>query len=367
MNNIINSRRIRRALLATMSAMLFAGAAQAAFIITPFETTGAGLGTVNTVLTFSRTPTESGCVSRGAGVDVVGPAACLGANVGGDEGTGASQTQTRSLGELGLTSADNLRAVFNSSQSAGGPIQLDSLVLGIYSDTGTLLFTSSTFAPILFPITFSGTGTSGYVFRLDPADAAAAQPFFANPTNRIGISASASMTSGGPETIFIADVAGVAPSAVDIALTKTDSADPATVNSSLAYTITARNNGPNTATNVVITDTLPASVDFVSFSTTQGSCMRSGSVITCNLGTIGVGQVVTVQIVVTPRTPGTITNSVTGTSTEVDTNPANNTATQPTLILGAAPTAVPTFSGWALLLLGLLVTVLGAGVMRMRA
>ena len=203
-----------------------AGVSHAGFILSPEPTSGTGLGAVNTILTVQRTPSESGCVGRAAGVDVVGSTACLGGNSGGDEKTSLAQTQTRSFAELGLTSSDNLRAVFNASQSSGGPIKIDNLVLGIYSDAGALLFTSSLFAPTLIPFTFPGVGTSGFVFKLDAADALAAQGLFANQTNRVGISFSGSITDGGAETIYIADAGNVAPAAIDLSLTKTASAGP---------------------------------------------------------------------------------------------------------------------------------------------
>lgn len=335
-------------------ALVAVGVAHAGFILVPEETSGTGIGTVNAILTVQNTPSESGCVRRGAGVDIIGPAACLGANTGGNEGTGLSQTQTRSVAELGLTTSDNLRAVLNVNQTSGGPIMVNSIVLGIFSDTGTLLFTSSLFAPTFLPFSFGGTGTSGFVFRLDPIDAAAASSFFANPTNRVGLSFSASQSNSASEVLYIADVGVVGPAAIDLAMTKVDSADPAVVGSSLTYVITARNNGPNTATNVVVTDTLPASVNVVSITPSQGTCSRTGAVITCPLGTIGALQSATIQVVVVPTTPGSISNTAAVTATQTDTVAANNTAVQTTVILAstaAAAAAIPTLSEWGMIIL----------------
>ena len=340
------------------------GVSNAAFILAPEPTSGNGLGSVNTILTVQRTGSESGCVGRRAGVDVTGPTACTGANTGGDEKTSQSQTQTRSIAELGLTSSDNLRAVFNGNQSSGGPIKIDSLILGIYNNAGTLLFTSGIFAPTLLPFTFPGIGTSGYVFRLDPADALAARSFFADPTNRIGISFSGSMTDGGAETIYIADAGGVAPAAVDLSLTKVASG-PGVVGSSFLYTLTATNNGPNAATNVVATDNLPASLNIVSITPSQGTCGRQGAVITCALGTINILQSATVQIVVVPTTPGTLTNTATVAATQTDVVVANNTATAVTQIAPAIvppstpPATVPTLTAWGITILGFAIAMTG--------
>ncbi len=363
MNPRYQLRSIFPAFLLGLWALATVEAAHAGFIISPEQQTGGtGLGAVNTILTVQNNPSESGCVRRGAGVDIVGPAACLGANTGGNEGTGSSQTQTRSIAELGLTSADNLRAILNANESSTGSIQIDSIVLGIFSDSGTLLFTSSLFAPTFLPFTFAGTGTSGFVFRLDPIDTAAAQALFANPANRVGLSFSASQSESGSETLYIADAGVVGPAAVDIAMTKTDSADPVVVGSSLTYVITARNNGPNTATNVVVTDTLPASVNVVSITPSQGTCSRNGAVITCSMGTIDIGQSATITVVVVPTTAGSISNTVTATATQADTVPANNTAVQTTLILAsaaAAAAAIPTLSEWGMVILVLAVLAIG--------
>lgn len=174
----------------------------------PMETTGTGLGTVNTILTVNNSPMESGCVGFDGTADVVGAGACPVGIAGGDEQTGESQTQTRTMEELGLAGAQQLRIVLNASETGGDAIGLDNLVLTIFGSDGTELFTSGPFAPVVIPETFEGTGTAGFVFRLDETQAAAAQPFFA-AQNRIGLAASLSATSSGNETFFVADVGGL--------------------------------------------------------------------------------------------------------------------------------------------------------------
>ena len=48
----------------------------------------------------------------------------------------------------------------------------------------------------------------------------------------------------------------------DLAITKTDSPDPVVAGGLLTYTINVTNNGPADATEVVVTDTLPAGTTF---------------------------------------------------------------------------------------------------------
>ena len=71
-------------------------------------------------------------------------------------------------------------------------------------------------------------------------------------------------------------LAGAAVGPTDLALTKSDSADPAVQGQDFAYTIQARNVGTNDASGVVVTDALPSAVDYVSSSATVGSCDRAG-------------------------------------------------------------------------------------------
>src|SRR5689334_11986082 len=60
----------------------------------------------------------------------------------------------------------------------------------------------------------------------------------------------------------------VNPSSADLSVTKTASPNPGQVGVPLTYRIIATNNGPAVATNVNVTDTLPAGVTFVSATTT---------------------------------------------------------------------------------------------------
>ena len=176
----------------------------------PEDFEGTGLGSVNTILTLespANTTVEEGSVARmvGSDTDVIS----------GDAKTGASQTQTRSIEELGITSASDIRVVFNALEPGNGAnsVSLDDLVLTIFSPTGTELFSTGAFSPIDFADTFTGAGNSGFVFALDAAQAAAAQAAaFAGDfgANLFGLSASVSDATGGFETFFVAS-AGVTP------------------------------------------------------------------------------------------------------------------------------------------------------------
>jgi hypothetical protein len=172
-------------------------------------TSGTGLGAVNTVLTVTSpgsTSTETGCVGASSvGTMVIGSSACFGGALGGNELTGASQTELRTIAQSGATDANSFLIVLNANEPAGNSITLNQLSVRFYSPTGTVLFTASTAGAITFPATFSGIGNAGFGFQLDAAQAAAATAAtaFSNSSNLIGLSASLSDATGGPETFFV--------------------------------------------------------------------------------------------------------------------------------------------------------------------
>jgi uncharacterized repeat protein (TIGR01451 family) len=123
----------------------------------------------------------------------------------------------------------------------------------------------------------------------------------------------------------------VAPSP-DLAVSKTDSPDPVVINDQLTYTLTVNNAGEGDASGVTLTDTLPVSVNFVSVTTSQGSCGEAVGVVTCNLGDLASGANAIVTLVVKPTATGTLTNNVTVESAETDENPGNNSDTEQTTV-----------------------------------
>ncbi len=99
--------------------------------------------------------------------------------------------------------------------------------------------------------------------------------------------------------------ASAAPGDADLALTKSDSPDPVASGGRLTYTIVVQNLGPLAATGVVVTDPLTASeVDFVSATTTVGTCQHQAKTVTCSLGTLAASSSATVTIVVEPKKSG---------------------------------------------------------------
>ena len=122
--------------------------------------------------------------------------------------------------------------------------------------------------------------------------------------------------------------------AADVSLVKSDSPDPVAEGGELTYTIQVFNVGPDPATGVVVTDELPGGVDFISASTTSGTCDRKGKTVTCELGNLPVHAytpVATITIKVRPTKAGTLTNTATVTSGD-DPVAANNAASETTRV-----------------------------------
>jgi uncharacterized repeat protein (TIGR01451 family) len=125
--------------------------------------------------------------------------------------------------------------------------------------------------------------------------------------------------------------ASAAVGATDLSLSKTDTADPVTVGDTFGYVITAKNDGTMDAGDVKITDPLPSRVAYVSATPSSGSCQKSGSKVTCDLGQVNAGASASVTIMVKASKSGTASNTASLTSAD-DTNAANNVATQTTVI-----------------------------------
>src|SRR4051812_6575680 len=125
-------KRMKLAMAVSAALALGSTAANASLVlVSPTDVNGAGLGAVNTVLTITspaNTTTETGSVGLNtSGVQVT-------------SGNTQAQTQVRSLSTVGVNSASSLRVVFNASEPGGDSINLNNLVLTIYSPTGTPLF-----------------------------------------------------------------------------------------------------------------------------------------------------------------------------------------------------------------------------------
>ena len=122
---------------------------------------------------------------------------------------------------------------------------------------------------------------------------------------------------------------GTGTSSADLSISASASPNPVAVNSTLTYMLTVTNNGPSGATGVTLTDTLPTGVSFQSATITpSGTCANASGIVTCSIGSLAVGVMATVTLVVTtPATAATPSNTATVSGNQTDPNLTNNTAT----------------------------------------
>ncbi len=196
-------------------------------------------------------------------------------------------------------------------------------------------------------VNLNATGLpAGATFSFNPATIAITDAFSKTSTLTVNTTAGSPV---GNQTVTISSSSGslmhsaqvglqiISPSNVDLSMTKAASPNPGQVGINLSYRLTVINNGPAQATNVMVNDTLPAGVTFVSSSASQGSCNGTTS---CALGPLASGATAIVTIVVAPTAPGQLVNSATVSSAETDYATANNSASITTLIQAAAASPV---------------------------
>ncbi|HEX5929931.1 MAG TPA: PASTA domain-containing protein [Solirubrobacterales bacterium] len=94
----------------------------------------------------------------------------------------------------------------------------------------------------------------------------------------------------------------------------------------LTYSIQVKNNGPERASGVVLSNPLPAGATLVSVATSQGTCGGTAS-ISCSLGILRSGASASLTIKMSAKLGKKVTNTATVSSQAVDTNPGNDSAT----------------------------------------
>lgn len=106
----------------------------------------------------------------------------------------------------------------------------------------------------------------------------------------------------------------------------------------LSYAITAKNNGPDTAQAVSVTDVTPAGTTFVSVTRNTGSCtappVGGTGTVTCTVGTMANSTSLKITLVVNVNAAAgnVITDTAAVTSTTSDPNTKNNSATATTTV-----------------------------------
>jgi uncharacterized repeat protein (TIGR01451 family) len=141
--------------------------------------------------------------------------------------------------------------------------------------------------------------------------------------------------------VLLAAVPSAASAAPDVALTQNASPSTVLVSEQITYDLAVKNNGPDGATAVQVTDTLPSGVTFDTATSSQGTCTHpSTDTVSCDLGPLANGNTATVQIKVHATAAGQPTNQATATTTPPDPNPADNSASTQTTVNPSADLAI---------------------------
>ncbi|HKI27650.1 MAG TPA: DUF11 domain-containing protein [Candidatus Sulfotelmatobacter sp.] len=248
---------------------------------------------------------KSGPATAAAGTNVT--YSIVVSNFGPSNATGVTVTDTL---PPGVTLVSTSIACTNAAGTLTCPI-------GALADTATSTFTVT----VHIPSSFGGGGsiTNFASVTGDQIDS--------NPNNN-----NSSATTG---------VLAVA----DLATSKTGPTNPVAAGTNITYTIGVSNAGPSDAPNVVVTDTLPVGVNFVS---STAGCSGT-TVLTCNLGTLVNGASTSFNVTVgvpanylssRSETTTSISQTAAVTSSATDPNLLNNTATVNTTLIAVADLSI---------------------------
>ena len=170
--------------------------------------TGQGFGNIVSILEVHSvgndpTPdTEAGDVSP-AGVDQLG--ALPGGGTPDDASSVAVKTKTVTFGEIGVTNASNFQLIFNATEpgnAGANDIKLDALRLTVYNPAGNTLKSFDLLSAINYPTTLQGQGKAGFGIGLSSDEWTDFQSVI-SPNNQIGLQASLTNFSGGPEDFSV--------------------------------------------------------------------------------------------------------------------------------------------------------------------
>jgi uncharacterized repeat protein (TIGR01451 family) len=196
------------------------------------------------------------------------------------------------------------------------------------------------------PLTVSSVVTSG-PFAVSGDFCSSAGPIAPGGTCQVAVVFVPTTTGPASGTLTIASDGGTATVALsgngsplaDLNVSIGASPNPVKRNSNLTYAITVQNAGPSAAPGTVVSDTLPSNVQFQSLTAPSGaSCVvpavGATGTVKCTVGTVSVGAVVQLKIVVSVVAPRatTITDTVKVTSSATDPDLQDNQATVATTV-----------------------------------
>ena len=117
--------------------------------------------------------------------------------------------------------------------------------------------------------------------------------------------------------------------AADLSVQVSSAAGAILVNQTNQFNLAVTNHGPATATNVVVTDFLPAGATFLSSS---GSPTTNNNAVSFHFNQLTNGEGVIISIFARLTVPGALTNTATVAADQIDLNPSNNVSSTVTFV-----------------------------------
>jgi uncharacterized repeat protein (TIGR01451 family) len=225
--------------------------------------------------------------------------------------------------------------VYTTVVTNNGPLTASNVFVTDPTPSGLTFVSNGGACSGAFPCAL-GTLTSGQSATITSTYNVPANYSGASITNTASVSSSTfdGNTSNNSST---ATTSVIGATGADLAIAKSGPSQ-ASAASSISFNITVTNLGPSTATNVVVTDPVPAGL---SFNSTSAPC----SGFPCNLGTMAAGASITITATysIPSQTSGTVTNTATVSGSVSDPNSANNSASASVLVtpLVTCPASAP--------------------------
>jgi uncharacterized repeat protein (TIGR01451 family) len=285
-----------------------------------------------TYTTASSAPTATGCYSYGDSLDAPYPGA-------------PSQSVAGTAGETVLVAVPSLSTTVSSASVKVGDKVDDSIVVhGTGGQPGTIAWT------LLGPVAPAAGGSCAGVSWAGAASAAqgtltvTGDGVYTTPESALadagcyGYEETLSGASYGPDVVSAAGSSGevveatAKPTTAHLTVSKRVDERAVLFGKPLTYTVTADNSGPDTATDVKLTDTPQAKMRLVSATSPGGHCGHAFPVV-CTLGELRAHHHWTVRIVAVPETVGGVVNRA-----HVTTSTPNTAA--PTRVVSAARATV---------------------------
>jgi uncharacterized repeat protein (TIGR01451 family) len=235
---------------------------------------------------------------------------------------GGALTYTLTVSDLGpsnatgVTIADTLPAGFQYASASGdtsASLTGDTLTL----DVGNLAAGATTIVTVSGTVASTATGT---ITNTATVSGAQPDPNLANNTSSVS-------------TLIAAQV--VQQSTTDLKIVKTAEPSPVTTGGLLVYTLTVTNNSLVTASDVTITDAIPAGTSYYT-TVGAGGVSYVGGTLTLSLGTLApnAADTVWVDVRVTAPAGSTVTNTAVISSNLPELDPADGTSTVVTPVVG---------------------------------